>query len=737
MSIDEAAILKYFSQPKYRPNKTKPLAKELAIPQKEYADFRGLLQEMERAGTIARLKGGRWALPGEAGLIIGALEVKRGGFGFLRPDDPRREDIFIPENEIGDAINGDRVAVRIERRMGGRGHRQFGCVVRIIQRSVTRLVGCVETRGKGQVFIPEDKRIPSIFELISDSEAEFYPGDKVLLEIVEWPEDSYGAGRVIERLGPAGEPDTETAAILANFNAPGPFPEEVMAQIHAGFKGVTDEDRRERLDFTAEICFTIDPDDARDFDDAISVERTRDGYTLGVHIADVSHYVLPDTPLDQEAHNRSTSIYLPGRVIPMLPPELSNDLCSLRPNEERFAMSVFMELDKEAQVKSSFCTRTIIRSRRRLTYREVYIALEEEAEAKKFNDQEVLSRLRTLRTLARKMHDHRLQAGSVELNLAEYKVLVDKAGKAQGMIKVEHDFSHNMVEECMLAANVEMAKFAARHGLGILFRVHEPPEEEDLKEMAAFLQAYGYNLRLPFSSHNLNSALQSARGKPEEHPINLAVLKSMRQAVYAPENLGHFALAFESYSHFTSPIRRYPDLHLHRSLKELFPEGEYRLPEEAKVTSKSRGSKPELHLLGLHTSERERRAMKIEEEVKELRRLELINQCDQKIHRAVITGIRPFGVFVELEEFFVESLLPTEELARHGRAPVELLPNGRPITAPKKEKGKGKGKGKGRKPVRSQQAGEGFHLGEEILVSIKEINLSDRTLSVEYIGEPE
>jgi ribonuclease R len=721
MPIDESEVLEHLSSPGYEPCKAKPLAKELGIGTREYKAFRSLLSELEKEGKVTRLKGGRWARAGDGALVSGTLQVARRGFGFLLPDDPRLDDIFIPERELDEALNGDRIAVRVEKRRG-RDHRRFGRVIRILERARDRFVGTVEIRRGAEVFHPEDERLPRPIEIEHAADApEAAEGDKVLLEMIRWPErGAEGSGRILERLGPAGAPDTEVAAILANYEAPGPFPEEVLEEVRALTPGIPEAEREARLDLTGTVTFTIDPADARDYDDAISVERVQDGYRLGVHIADVSHYVFPGTKLDDEAKERSTSIYLPERVIPMLPEELSNDACSLRPDEDRPALSVFMDVDADGKVTSSRIGRSVIRSHKRFSYEEAYTLLEDDAEAEAFEDKEVLSALRMLRTVAGRMRTRRFEEGSVELDLPEYRVLIDENDEAVGMQLVEHDFSHQMIEDCMLAANVEVARYAARHTLPILYRVHDQPTDEDIESMIEFLQAYGYGIRRPFSRKRLNQVLRQAAGRPEAHAVNLAVLKSMQQAVYSADLREHFALAFERYTHFTSPIRRYPDLHLHQVLKSLFPEGEPWLPGRPKLGNRARGSSPDLHLLGTHTSARERRAMKIENEVKDLRRIELLAKSEKTVHKAVVTGIHRFGVFVELEDYFVDSLLAADELRRHGLEPVEVMPEG----TSKKKKGK-----------RRQQP-EGFHLGQEVLVRVVQIDMPGRSVEVEYAGDP-
>ncbi|MHC4886503.1 MAG: ribonuclease R [Planctomycetota bacterium] len=728
----EEQLLAFLTQPDYHPVKSRALARELEVENKNYSEFRSLLHDLEASGRVVRLKGGRWAAPRNEDRILGRLQCTRQGYGFLIADDEQQEDLFIPEEEIGGAMTNDRIAVALRR--GGRGRgRPYGVIVEILERALKRIVGVYTPGRRGPLCLPENEQICEPFYLEErDDTPTCHEDDKVLIEVLEWPEPGKrGRGFIIERLGPAGDPDTETAAILATHDAPGPFSDEVMEEVHALSAGISPEERAQRLDLTELITFTIDPETARDFDDAISLERDQDGYVLGVHIADVSHYIKPGSALDREALERSTSIYLPSRVIPMIPPELSNDLCSLRPQEERPALSVFLRIDKDGAIGSSWCHRSIIFSRRRMTYREVYDLLENDNLADGFEDKELLSRLRSLRTLAATLRKLRNKRGAIELIIPEYKVNVDDEGKAVGMEKVEHDFSHQMVEECMLAANVALATLAANHALPILYRTHDAPDEEDMKELSVFLTDCGYPFKLPFSRPKLNKVLLKVQGSLEEHAVNLAVLRAMQQAVYSPDLREHYALAYERYTHFTSPIRRYPDLHLHQILKALFPEGEHKLPSTFKVQA-LRERSGDLNRLGMHTSGRERRAMKIEEAVKDLRRLELLAQAKKKIHRAIITGIVKFGVFVELADYYVDGLLHRTELAKQGIRLVEVLPSESGEERPARKPGKQ------RNLYQKNRLNEvGVHLGQQILVAVRAVNLAERKCELEYIGLPD
>ena len=408
LSQQEVEILEFMAYPGYQPLRSRDLARKLAVQENAYADFRQALALLQKTGKVARRHGGRWGLVLSGRLIEGVMELKRGGFGFVIPDDPQVPDVYIPEDLLAGAWDGDRVSVLVEKPQKGEGTRRFGQVAQILERALKRVVGRVAERNGKLVCIMDDPRFEAVFAIAEQSLA-VKIDDKALLEIDEWPiYNRPGSGRIIERLGPAGKPQTEVAAILLRHNAPGDYPAEALLHARSCRPGFSEEERAQRLDLREVPCVTIDPADARDFDDAISVERIQGGHRIGVHIADVSHYVTPGSPLDQEARERSTSIYHPDRVIPMLPPELSNDICSLRPTEERPALSVFMDVNANGEIGKATLARCIIRSRRRLTYEEARDLLSDEKLASEFEDKETLSLLRQARTVAERAERPRM-----------------------------------------------------------------------------------------------------------------------------------------------------------------------------------------------------------------------------------------------------------------------------------------------------------------------------------------
>lgn len=743
----QSAILNFLNHPDYKPMRSRDIAAKLGIPSREFSPFRQLLGDMILAGLVQRRDDRKWLAVSPEDLPTGRLDVARAGHAFLVSDNPDDPDVFIPQDRLNGGLDGDRVAATVFPDARG----WAGTVVRILERGTRRLVAVMLPDGRAKA---EDPRNACEFVLavhtsasarsaaqkaqsmrraknenrpisakesirlksLSDTEQLPPAGLKVLVEITAWPGEPGGPrADILEILGPAGDPDTETAAILAAHEVVEKFPPEVLRAANAFGKSPTPADYPERLDLTEEAICTIDPRDARDFDDALSCQALPDGgFKVGVHIADVAFYVQPGSILDTEARVRSTSIYLPERVIPMLPEELSNDLCSLRPNEIRPAKTVFIHYSAEGERIGYSIHRSLIRSRTRFSYEDARDLITG-ARIIPAVDPEVLTGLMNLNRLAEILRKKRIEDGSIELNLAEYKVIIDPEGHAVAMERVVNDFSHHLVEEFMLAANCAVAEWAALNGLPILHRVHAPPKEDRVEELSTFLTASGYPFKPPFQRKKLTDVINKVRGRPEEHSINLMILKSFQQACYAPESdIGHFALNFPRYAHFTSPIRRYPDLYLHQMLDRVFPEGAHQLPKRLRKLKLE--GREELAELGAHTSGRERRAMRVEESVKDFRRMELLASAKQRDFSAVVTGIQKFGIFVEIEDFFVEGMLHRTVLEAKGYAAREDLPK------------------KNTRAGGPRAIAPGFHLGQVVRVRVKNVDLAARRCEMEFLG---
>ena len=753
------------SDPAYRPMRSRDMARLLDIPKNEFHAFRNVLETFREDGLVQRGDDARWRVHGSEKILDGVIDIAFAGHGFLISGDPDEPDVFVPPDAMLDAFDGDRVRVRIIDE-GRRDRRLSGVVLEILERARSRIVARMLASGRA---VTDDPRSLHEFDIVfspdapektsaqkaksqrhrrnaeraglaaSKASARRTVGDrhggppdppaagmKVLLDILSWPSDPEGAkAMIIEVLGPSGDPDAETAAILAKNEAPGPFPAEILAATRKIKRGLPAADLASRLDLTGDVVCTIDPADARDFDDALSIRPDKDGgFVVDVHIADVAHYAPPGSALDREARERSTSIYLPERVIPMLPEELANDICSLRPNEVRPAKTARLHFDRDANRTGCSIHRSLIRSRRRFAYEEVRDLILHPGLADAFPDKDVLESLFLLHDLAARLREKRFANDAIELDLAEYRVVIDAEGRAERMAEVEHDFSHQLVEEFMLAANRAVAEWAAHNGLPALHRQHPEPKAERVEELAEYLTASGYPFKPPFSRKKLMAVIAKAKGKPEEHAINLMILKSFQQAVYGPDpDVGHFALNFPKYMHFTSPIRRYPDLYLHQALDFAFAngaEGANKLPKRLHRLVQPRD---DLEDLGHHVSGRERRAMRIEGEVKDFRRLELLSRAADREYDAVVTGVRKFGIFVEVAGFFVESLIPRADLARRGFSAREELP---PAAT---------GQGRKAKAKRPRLAGDpGFHIGQVVRVRIGRVDLAARRCELEFLG---
>ena len=745
----------------YRPMRSRDMAHILNIPRKEFHEFRGVLEELRQHGEVIRGHDARWRLPARETEVIGEIDIAMAGHAFVVPPDPEQPDVFIPPDKILDAFDGDTVRIMVTESERRGEKRLSGRVVQVVERARSRIVGKMLKNGRALVEDPRNRYEFAIefdpsapirsasqaaksqrrrrnaerageaatkasVRLTVNADSELPPpGQKVLLEVLSWPLSQEGPrAAVVEVLGPSGDPDTETAAILAEHDAPGPFPEEVIHEARRLLRDLTPEEMVGRLDCTGDICCTIDPVDARDFDDALGIREDADGnLTVDVHIADVAHYVTPGSDLDIEARDRSTSIYLPERVIPMLPEEISNDICSLRPQEVRPAKTVRLKYTPDGERIGYSIHRSVIKSRHRFAYGEVRDLVEHKALAEEFEDKELLDCVMRLYRLAMRLRERRLSGGAIELNLSEFKVVIDAEGKAVGMEEVEHDFSHQLVEEFMLAANRAVAEWAASNGLPSLHRQHPAPKEERVEELAEYLNASGYVFKPPLQRKKLMAVIAKAAGKPEEHAINLMILKSFQQAVYGPEaDVGHFALNFAKYMHFTSPIRRYPDLYLHQMLDKAFELGAAKSNKLPKKLRKLVSTEDNLETLGHHCSGRERRAMRIEEEVKDFRRLELLSKADDHEFEAVVTGVKKFGIFVEIRGYFVEGMIPKQSLAAKGFSTREELPPPAPGA-------------KARKVKRPKMAGDpGFHIGQIVRVRVRKVDLSERQCDLDFLG---
>src|SRR6266480_4554806 len=571
MTVNETKIreqiLTLLSRKDYRPLNKIEIARKLGLAASERVALRKTLRELERAGDIARIRKNRYVLPAEADLVTGKLSIHQAGYGFLIPETPGQPDIFIAAENIGTAMHGDRVVARISHdvpheRIKGR---REGRVIRILERAHDTVVGTLQRSRNFYYVVPDDPRF--VHDIYVHPEQDQQPGtsanvgDKVVVRLEPWESRHVNPeGEIIEVLGPASAPGIDMLSIIRKYHLPAEFPNDVLDQADQISQRINARQLEGREDLRKDFIVTIDPDDARDFDDAIQVEKTNSGWRLGVHIADVAAYVEPGSALDREARGRGNSVYLPDHVIPMLPEGLSNGVCSLNPGVDRLTHSVFIHFDKHGVVKSARFGRSVIRSAHRLTYKEAYAILKAPP-----NDQ-LGERLHLAWELAALLRRKRFQHGSLDLDFPEVKVWVDKEGCPVRLERVENDESHQLIEEFMLAANEAVARELKNRAVPTIYRVHENPDPEKLAEYREFVLSFHYKVGDLTHRAVLQRLLASINGKPEEQALKVALLKSLKRARYSSQPLGHYGLAKANYLHFTSPIRRYADLVVHRAL---------------------------------------------------------------------------------------------------------------------------------------------------------------------------
>lgn len=663
----EERILGFMRERAYRPLTASQLAAAMGVdgPDAESA-FRAALERLEAAGRVVRTRTRRYGLPERMNLAVGVLHCHPKGYAFLiQPDG---EDVFIPAENLGGAMHRDRVVVRLVGR-GRDGRKPEGEVIRILERANRELVGRLEGQpGRdGYGFVtPLDQRLFWDVFIPAGQLGGAKPGDMVVVEITRWPERRRGPeGRVVRVLGPADAPGVDVAAIVAKAGLRVEFPAAALAQAERVPERVTARDRRGRRDLRDWLVVTIDGADAKDLDDAVSLQRLPEGgeavWRLGVHIADVSHYVPEGSPLDLEARRRATSVYLVDRVVPMLPPRLSNGICSLNPRVDRLTVSVVMDFDARGRRVAYEIFPSVIRSRHRLTYEGVQRMLEgspDDPEVRALREQhaDVLPMLEDMAQLAARLTARRERRGSIDFDIAEVKVVLDEQGMPRELLRRERTVATRIIEEFMIAANETVAEHCHWRQVPFIYRVHEEPDPEEVEELAAFLTILGYPLppRRKLHPRLFQRVLKQVEGRPEEYLVNAVVLRTMKRARYATEALGHFGLAARFYCHFTSPIRRYPDLVVHRIVKELVTRGS--LPPER--VERLEAMLPEI---ADHCSQQERVAEEAERESVDLKKVQFMVDKVGETYRGIISGVAPFGLFVTLPNL-VEGLVHVSTL---------------------------------------------------------------------------
>lgn len=656
-------ILKFIRSKKYCPMTAAELADHFEISDIEYRRFCDLLQELEFSGEMVKIKQKQYADPEKVHLVVGTLDCNPRGFGFVIPaKEGEGEDIYVSETDMGSAMHGDLVVARLPagaqilKKRRERGRSVTGQVVNVLRRTNEFVVGTFEKTKQMRFVAPDNPRLFRDIYIAEEVSKGAQPGDKVVVRITEWPSRHLNPeGEVTEILGKEGDPRVDLRSIIYQFKLPHIFSQRVIKETKQLPRAVSEEDIQGRLDLRNNLIITIDPDDAKDFDDAVSLEKNSDGnWHLGVHVADVSHYVKPDTAIDRDARFRGTSVYLPGEVIPMLPEILSNALCSLREGEDRLTKSVFMTIDQRGHLVRAEIKSSVINVTRRLTYNQATAILRNETDANL--SAEAVDMLRYMAHLAGLLFHNRLERGALELDLPEISLKLDEYGYIKEVEKLERDISHKLIEEFMLLANEMVATFMFKKKMPLISRIHPEPEKDDMREFAEFIRGLEHTRIDPFKSRQLQSLLDQVRGRPEAYTVNLVLLKSMKQAVYAAGEGRHFALALDHYTHFTSPIRRYPDLLVHRILDQYFA-GALSSP------SVQESWKNSLSEWTGHCSMTERRADEVEREITKLKLLRYLEHEVGKTFDGVITGVQEFGFFVQLNKYLLEGLVHIRTLS--------------------------------------------------------------------------
>ncbi len=630
--------------------------------------LRRMLRDLERAGDIARIRKDRYVLPAEADLVSGKLSIHPAGYGFLTSEKSGESDVFIAAENVGTAMHGDRVVVRMspEPSAGRIKGRREGRVIRILERAHDTIVGTLQRSRNFYYVVPDDPRfVHDIYvrpvagaRERQRSAADGTVGDKVVVRLDDWQSRHVNPeGEIIEVLGPASAPGIDVLSIIRKYHLPTQFPSDVLEQAERIPQTVDAQQIAGREDLRNQFIVTIDPDDARDFDDAINVEKlAQGGWQLGVHIADVAAYVEPGSALDREARQRGNSVYLPDRVLPMLPERLSNGVCSLKPEVDRLTHSVFIQFDKRGVAKSARFARSVIRSAHRLTYKEAYAILTSPPRDR------LGERLHLAWDLAAVLRRKRFEHGALELDFPEVKVLVDAHGKPIRLDRVENDESHQLIEEFMLAANEAVARELKKRAIPTIYRVHENPDPEKLGEYREFALSFNYNVGDLTHRAELQRLLAEIRGKPEEQALKVGLLKSLKRARYDPQPLGHYGLAKTNYLHFTSPIRRYADLVVHRALGRTRSTSASH-PGAVRPYHPNMG---EIASIAEHISTTERNAAEAEIDATQMKKLEFFQQQlagrKPQMFSATVVDVRNYGLMVELPDALLTGLVHVSSL---------------------------------------------------------------------------
>lgn len=638
-------LLSYMKEEAYKPLTIKELEEIFQIKDAaEFKEFVKTLVYMEEKGLVVRTRSNRYGVPEKMNLIRGRVSGHAKGFAFVIPDEPGMDDIFIPPSEVNNALHGDHVLVRVSSE--SKGLRREGTIIRILERGTTELVGTyVESKHFGFV-IPDEKKFNGDIFIPKEASKGAVEGHKVVVKITSFPEGRMSAeGEIVQILGHKNDPGVDILSIIHKHGLNHEFSEEVLAETEKIPNEVRPEDLAGRKDLRNECIITIDGEDAKDLDDAVTVKMLENGnYKLGVHIADVSYYVKEGSAIDREAYNRGTSVYLVDRVIPMLPHRLSNGICSLNPKVPRLTISCEMEINPQGEVVHHEIFQSVIQTTERMSYTDVNRILVDQDEKLREKYQSIVPMLELMANLADILRKKRMKRGAIDFDFKEAKVLVDSEGHPIDVIIRERSVGERLIEEFMLIANETIAEHFHWLDVPFIYRIHEEPKEDKLQRFFEFITNFGLVVRGKANQVHpgaLQEILDEVQGKPEEMVISTVMLRSMQQAKYSPESIGHFGLATKYYTHFTSPIRRYPDLIVHRLIRQYVIEGKMDIASQEKW----KAIMPEI---AQHTSIMERKAVDAERETEELKKAEFMEDKIGQEFDGIISSVTNFGLFVEL-----------------------------------------------------------------------------------------
>jgi ribonuclease R len=635
-----------------KPVSVRELGQKLDLDEEARQELKAVLRRLIEDGEVVKIRGDRIGLPSRMNLVVGRLTCNPAGFGFVIPEKraPGQPDVFVAATNLKEALHSDRVVVRIER-VSPKGPE--GRIIRVLERGLQRIVGRYEADGRfGGHVVPFDRRVLHELFIPAADAGDAEPGLMVLAEITRPPTGTRNpAGRILRTLGRIEDPGVDMAVVMAKYDLPEAFPTEVEADAARVPQSVRAEDIEGRTDFRPWATVTVDPETARDHDDAISLDRLPNGHwLLAVHIADVAHYVPVGGLLDQEAYLRGTSVYFPDRVVPMLPHALSSNICSLVDGQDRLTQSVLIELDGRGKVQRTEFHDGVIKSAARMSYQQVQAIVDGDADLRS-RFAPLVPLFERMDELAKLMRKRRYDRGSLDFDLPEPKLVLGASGEMTGIVATERLDSMRTIEEFMLAANEAVAERLSKAGVGALYRIHERPDPERAQEFSELAASLGYRLNTnveELKPEDFQLVLRQIAGKPEEKLISYLLLRTMKLARYHEENLGHFGLATDMYAHFTSPIRRYPDLVVHRALRTL------RRGPDPEAQALLREALPEM---GRHLSERERKATDAERELIEWKKVRFMaGKLGEKVS-GYVTGVQSFGLFVELDEIYVQGLV--------------------------------------------------------------------------------